>query len=84
MEEWSWSMSVNAKTVGGHYVRVDLEGDGQPGYLTTGKMLGEAGMLLSEDGTTPQRSGFVTPAAALGSEQVDRVRHAGARIQVSS
>jgi short subunit dehydrogenase-like uncharacterized protein len=84
MEEWSWSMSVNAKTVGGHYVRVDLEGDGQPGYLTTGKMLGEAGMLLSEDGTTPQRSGFVTPAAALGSEQVDRFRHAGARIQVSS
>jgi len=84
MEEWSWSMAVNAKTVGGHFIRVDLEGDGQPGYLTTGKMLGEAGMLLSEDGATPERSGFITPAAALGVGQVDRFRHAGARIQVSS
>jgi len=84
MEEWSWSMTVNAKTVGGHYVRVDLEGDGQPGYLTTGKMLAEAGVLLSEDGSTPERSGFLTPAAAIGTQEIDRFRHAGARIQVSS
>ena len=59
-------MAVNAKTVGGHYVRADLEGDGQPGYLATAKMLGEAGLLLSEKGATPERSGFLTPAAALG------------------
>lgn len=84
MEDWSWGMAVNAKTVSGHYVRVDLEGDGQPGYLTTGKMLGEAGLLLSEDGSTPERSGFLTPAAAIGTQEIDRFRHAGARIQVSS
>jgi short subunit dehydrogenase-like uncharacterized protein len=84
MEDWSWSMTVNAKTVGGHYVRVDLEGDGQPGYLTTGKFLAEAGLLLAEDGATPDRSGFVTPAAAIGTAQVDRFRHAGVRVQVSS
>jgi short subunit dehydrogenase-like uncharacterized protein len=84
MEEWTWSMTVNAKTVGGHYVRVDLEGDGQPGYLTTGKMLAEAGMLLAEDGSTPKRSGFLTPAAAIGTKEIDRFRHAGARIQISS
>jgi short subunit dehydrogenase-like uncharacterized protein len=65
-------------------VRVDLEGDGQPGYLTTGKMVGEAGILLAEDGATPERSGFLTPAAALGTGQIDRFRHAGARFQVSS
>ena len=53
MEDWSWRMAVNAKTVGGHYVRVDLDGDGQPGYLATAKMLGEAGMLLAEEGATP-------------------------------
>jgi short subunit dehydrogenase-like uncharacterized protein len=84
MADWSWRMAVNAKTVGGHHVRVDLDGDGQPGYLATAKMLGEAGMLLAENGATPERSGFLTPAAALGAGQLDRFRHAGVRIEVSS
>jgi short subunit dehydrogenase-like uncharacterized protein len=84
MEDWSWRMAVNAKTVDGHFVRADLEGEGQPGYLATAKMLGEAGMLLAEKGATPERSGFLTPAAALGTGQLDRFRHAGVRIQVSS
>jgi short subunit dehydrogenase-like uncharacterized protein len=84
MEDFSWKMAVNARTVGGHYVRVDLEADGHPGYLSTARMLGEAGLLLSENGTTPSRSGFLTPAAALGTEQLDRFRHAGLRFQVSS
>ncbi len=84
MDDWSWRMAVNARTVGGHHVRVDLDGDGQPGYLAAAKMLGEAGLMISEDGTTPDRNGFLTPAAALGVGQVERFRHAGARIQVSS
>jgi short subunit dehydrogenase-like uncharacterized protein len=84
MEDWSWRMAVNAKTVEGHFVRADLEGEGQPGYLATAKMLGEAGLLLSEKGATPERSGFLTPAAALGTGELDRFRHAGVRIQVSS
>jgi short subunit dehydrogenase-like uncharacterized protein len=84
MEDFSWTMAVNARTVGGHHVRIDLEADGHPGYLSTARMLGEAGLLLSENGTTPSRSGFLTPAAALGTEQLDRFRHAGLRFQVSS
>lgn len=84
MEDWTWRMAVNAKTVDGHFVRADLEGEGQPGYLATAKMLGEAGMLLAEKGATPERSGFLTPAAALGTGELDRFRHAGVRIQVSS
>lgn len=84
MEEFSWRMAVDARTVGGHYVRADLEADGHPGYLTTARMLGEAGMLMAEEGATPARSGFLTPAAALGTEQVDRFRHAGMRLRVSS
>ena len=84
MDDWAWRMAVNARTVGGHHLRVDLDGDGQPGYLAAAKMLGEAGMMISEDGTTPDRSGFLTPAAALGVGEVERFRHAGARIQVSS
>jgi short subunit dehydrogenase-like uncharacterized protein len=84
LEEWSWRMTVNAKTDDGHYLRVDLDADGHPGYLATAKMLGEAGLLLAEEGATPKRSGFLTPATALGSGQIDRFRHAGVRIQVSS
>jgi short subunit dehydrogenase-like uncharacterized protein len=84
MDDFSWRMAVNARTVGGHHVRIDLDADGHPGYLSTAKMLGEAGLLLSENGATPSRSGFLTPAAALGTEQLDRFRHAGMRIQVSS
>jgi short subunit dehydrogenase-like uncharacterized protein len=84
LKDWSWTMAVNARTVGGHFVRIDLDADGQPGYLTTSKMLGEAGLLLSEDGATPKRAGLLTPAAALGTEQADRFRHAGMRFQVSS
>jgi short subunit dehydrogenase-like uncharacterized protein len=84
MEDWTWRMAVNARTVDGHFLRADLEGEGQPGYLATGRMLGEAGLLLSEDGATPERRGFLTPAAALGTGQLDRFRHAGVKIQVSS
>jgi short subunit dehydrogenase-like uncharacterized protein len=84
MEDWSWTMAVTAKTVDGHYVRVDVDADGHPGYLATARMLGEAGLLVAEEGATPARSGFLTPAAALGSANVDRFRHAGVRFRVSS
>jgi hypothetical protein len=57
MEDWSWGMTVDALTVGGHGLRVELEADGHPGYLGTGRMLGEAGLLLAEPGATPERSG---------------------------
>jgi short subunit dehydrogenase-like uncharacterized protein len=84
MDEFSWRMAVHARTEGGHHVRIDVDADGHPGYLATAKMLGEAGLLLAEEGATPERSGFLTPAAALGTEHVDRFRHAGVRFQVSS
>jgi short subunit dehydrogenase-like uncharacterized protein len=84
LEDWSWQLSVDARTVGGHRVRVDLDADGQPGYLTTSRMLGEAGLLLAEDGATPSVSGCLTPATALGTAQLDRFEKAGMRFSVSS
>lgn len=84
LEEWSWSVAVNLSTVGGHHVRVDLDADGHPGYLSTATMLGEAGLLLSEDGATPERSGFLTPATAIGTKRLDRFENAGMRLRVSS
>jgi short subunit dehydrogenase-like uncharacterized protein len=84
LEEWSWHLTVDAHTAGGHYVRVDLDADGHPGYLTTAKLLGEVGLLLGEVGATPERTGCLTPATALGSASLDRFERAGARFAVTS
>lgn len=83
LEEWTWKLSVDARTVGDHYLRVSLDADGHPGYLTTSRMLGEAGLLLA-DGATPDTFGCLTPAAALGTAQLDRFERAGMRFAVSS
>lgn len=84
LDEWSWHLVVDAGTAGGRYVRVEVDADGHPGYLTTAKMLGEAGLLLAEDGATPDRAGCLTPATALGTASLDRFQRAGARFSVSS
>ncbi|HWM64069.1 MAG TPA: saccharopine dehydrogenase NADP-binding domain-containing protein [Solirubrobacterales bacterium] len=84
LEKWAWSLAVNARTAGGHYVRVDVDADGHPGYLTTSRMFGEAGLLLAEDGARPSGGGCFTPAAALGTGSLDRFARAGLRFSVSS
>jgi short subunit dehydrogenase-like uncharacterized protein len=84
LDEWAWQVAVDARTTGGHQVRVDVDADGHPGYLATARMLGEVGMLLAEDGATPNRAGCLTPATALGTGQLDRFRQAGVRFQLSS
>jgi short subunit dehydrogenase-like uncharacterized protein len=82
--DWTWELTVNARTAGDHYVRVDVEADGHPGYLATAKMLGEVGLLLAEEGATPERAGCLTPATALGTAHLDRFERAGVRFAVSS
>jgi short subunit dehydrogenase-like uncharacterized protein len=84
LEQWSWHLTADARTAGGRYVRVDLDADGHPGYLTTAKILGEVGLLLGEDGATPARAGCLTPATALGTQSLARFERAGARFSVSS
>jgi short subunit dehydrogenase-like uncharacterized protein len=84
LDQWSWRLTADARTPGGHYVRVDLDADGHPGYLTTAKLLGEVGLLLAEDGATPGRAGCLTPATAIGTASLDRFERAGARFAVTS
>ncbi len=84
LEDWTWQLRVSARTSGGRHVHVEVDADGQPGYLTTSRMLGEAGLLLAEDGATPERGGCLTPAAALGTGRLDRFERAGLRFAVSS
>jgi short subunit dehydrogenase-like uncharacterized protein len=84
LDEWSWQLAVEARTAGGHHIRVEVDADGHPGYLTTAKLLGETGLLLAEDGATPDRAGCLTPATAIGTKSLDRFERAGARFSVSS
>jgi short subunit dehydrogenase-like uncharacterized protein len=79
---FSWRLSVDGRSTGGNPVRVELDADGHPGYLTTATMLGEAGLLLAEPGRTPERAGCLTPAIALGTGTVDRFEPAGMRFTV--
>lgn len=74
---WTWTMKVQARTSSGRTVRVSVDGDGHPGYLSTAQMFGEAGLLLAEQGATPDRAGCLTPALALGSGSIARFERAG-------
>lgn len=84
MERWSWGLEVNARTGGGHRLSVELDADGHPGYLSTSRMVGEAGLLLAEEGATPPDGGCLTPAAALGTGNLDRFERAGLRFRIAS
>lgn len=83
IEDWKWGMRIDARTGSGNEVRVDVDADGHPGYLATARMLGEAGLLLAEKGATPDVSGCVTPAIALGTGSAPRFELAKLRFSVS-
>lgn len=84
LEEWSWTLTLDARTDGGHHLRIEMDGEGHPGYLTTATVLGEVGLLLAEDGATPDRAGCLTPATAIGTGCLERLERAGARFRVAS
>lgn len=84
VEGFSWEMSVDALTTGGNGIRVDVAADGHPGYLTTARMLGEAGLLLAEPGATPDRAGCLTPGTALGTGCLPRFERARLRFSVGA
>jgi short subunit dehydrogenase-like uncharacterized protein len=46
-------------------------------------MLGEAGLMMAENGATPDRAGCLTPALALGTAELKRFERAGMSFTVS-
>ncbi len=84
VEGWRWGLTADAISTGGNGVRVTLEADGHPGYLSTARMLGEAGLLLAAEGATPDRPGCVTPAIALGTGSLPRFERARMRFSVQA
>jgi len=75
------------RTDDGQALRVKVTGDRDPGYGSTGKMLGQAAISLAgdlvKDGVKVGRSGgFWTPATVFDERFVERLtRHAGLRFE---
>jgi short subunit dehydrogenase-like uncharacterized protein len=82
LEAWTWSMTVHARTTGGHPAEGRVSGCGHVGYLATARMVGEAGLLLSEEGVTPPAPGCLSPSLALGTENLSRFTPAGLTFQI--
>lgn len=82
LEGWTWSMTVHARTTGGHTVEGRVSGSGHVGYLATARMIGETGLLLSEDGATPSAAGCLPPSLALGTVNLSRFTPAGLMFQI--
>lgn len=58
----------------GHTIRTKVTGDQDPGYGSTGKMLGEAGSCLAFDISKDDvPGGFWTPASIFGEKLVERL-----------
>ena len=72
-----WGMTAEGQTI-----QVKVTGDRDPGYGSTAKMLGQAGLCLAEDFPT-KAGGFWTPASMFGDVLIERlVKAAGLTFEV--
>lgn len=72
------------KTASGKTLRTKVTGDQDPGYGSTGKMLGQAGVCLALDLPKVERAGgFWTPSTAFGDKLLTRLtRYSGLKFEV--
>ncbi|MFT4570973.1 MAG: short subunit dehydrogenase-like uncharacterized protein [Hyphomicrobiaceae bacterium] len=71
------------ETPSGKTIKTKITGDRDPGYGSTGKMLGEAAICLLELDRIKVPGGFWTPSTALGQALVDQLEeHAGLTFSV--
>ena len=83
-EAGCWDMRFFGRTADGRELRTRVHGDRDPGYGSTGRMLGQAAICLALD--TPGESypgGFWTPASLFGARLIERLQaHAGVHFEV--
>lgn len=79
-EEGFYDLRFIGITADGQRIRTKVTGDRDPGYGSTGKMLGEAAMCLAFDFEPEQgqeaktNGGFWTPASLMGNKILDRLK----------
>ncbi len=72
-EKGFFDLRFIGKAEDGRTLITKVTGDRDPGYGSTGKMLGEAGMCLAFDVPAEQPGGFWTPASLLDGKLMDRL-----------
>lgn len=80
-----YNLQFWGRTAAGRTLTVSVSGDRDPGYGSTAKILGQAGLSLAQDfAESPPAGGFWTPASLFGETLVDRlVAHAGLTFKAS-
>jgi short subunit dehydrogenase-like uncharacterized protein len=78
-----FKIEIVARTSAGARLRARISAQGDPGYAATSVMLGESALCLALDADrVPDRAGVLTPATAMGTALVDRLRAAGQTYEV--
>jgi len=73
-----FDLRFHGETSSGEEIVTKVTGDRDPGYGSTGKMLGEAAVLLVDTRGNATPGGFWTPSTAMGDQLIDRLtEHAG-------
>ncbi len=76
-EQGFYDLRFWGTTAEGQTIRVKVTGDRDPGYGSTAKILGQAGLCLAEDfPLSVKAGGFWTPATMFGEVLIDRLRKA--------
>ncbi|MGE5763897.1 MAG: saccharopine dehydrogenase family protein [Mycobacterium leprae] len=74
----SFRLEIHTRTSSGARYIAEVAAKGDPGYAATSVMLGESALALALDrDRLPSAAGVLTPATALGTVLVDRLRAAG-------
>jgi short subunit dehydrogenase-like uncharacterized protein len=79
-ERGHFRIETTGTATDGRRYRTTFAMQGDPGYAATAVMLGESGLCLALD-DLPGGGGVLTPATAMGTKLVDRLRAAGAEIE---
>jgi len=79
-ERGHFRIETTGTATDGRRFRTSFAMQGDPGYAATTVMLGEAGLCLALD-ELPGAGGVLTPATAMGTRLVDRLRAAGAEVE---
>jgi short subunit dehydrogenase-like uncharacterized protein len=74
-------IEIHARTSTGARYVCDVAAQGDPGYAATAVMLGESALCLALDDCPPPPAGVVTPATAMGTALVERLRAAGMTLE---
>jgi short subunit dehydrogenase-like uncharacterized protein len=69
-----WDLRFLGTTADGKQLRVRVKGEGDPGYGSTARMIGQAAACLALDVGASRAGGFWTPATIFGDALIERLR----------